>query len=750
VTGCLKKITGCLKKVTEDCNMSNRFHNWLHIFFLLVLTSGVACLSADTGFSADTYIVPRTAEVTLAWDPNNPVPDGYRVYQRTEGQAFDYNQPVRTGLDTSCTVYNLDHDITYYFVVRAYTGDMESADSNEVSFLSPSSQPDVYTISASTGGNGSISPSGTVTVYEGADQAFAVSPGTGCHVLDVLVDGVSVGAVSSYTFRQVGDNHTISAEFAPDAHIISASSGANGSISPSGVVAVNHGAGQGYTITPASGYHVADVLVDARSVGAVSEYLFNQVVADHTIHAAFTANIYSISASAGSNGTITPSGSTSISFGGSQAYTLSPDGGCMVADVIVDGVSVGCTGTYTFSDVRANHTIVARFASENQSPAADAGPDQTVDEGGTVTLSGLNSFDPDDGIAAFQWRQIQGVEVILTSPDEPETTFIAPDVDMSGMALVFELTVTDYSGAASVDTCIVNVTWVNMVPTADAGADQTVEEGTRVFLNASGSTDPDDGIVSYQWKQLLGPAVTLTDAGSATPAFQTPDVGPEGASMTFELTVADAGGLQDTDACLVNVAWVNTPPVANAGSDREAAVGEQVILDGSQSTDADEPAIASFRWRQTEGVPAELSDATAQRPVFVTPDAGIEGGVLTFELTVTDSGGLMGTDTCRVSVAPAAPAADTTAPTVKIERPSGDPLTVRSSRISLSGTARDDREVARVTWKNSSGGSGVAQGSTAWYVDRIGLKRGKNRITVTAYDTSGNQSTVTKTICRTR
>jgi len=66
----------------------------------------------------------------------------------------------------------------------------------------------------------------------------------------------------------------------------------------------------------------------------------------------------------------------------------------------------------------------------------------------------------------------------------------------------------------------------------------------------------------------------------------------------------------------------------------------------------------------------------------------------------------------------------------------------------LSGTAWDDREVARVTWTNSTGGSGTAQGSTAWSISQVALKRGTNVITVTAYDTSGNRSTTSRTIYR--
>ena len=70
-----------------------------------------------------------------------------------------------------------------------------------------------YTITASAGEHGSISPSGKVSVVKGADAAFVFQPEEGYKVADVLVDGVSVGAVGSYTFEKVSGNHTISVTF---------------------------------------------------------------------------------------------------------------------------------------------------------------------------------------------------------------------------------------------------------------------------------------------------------------------------------------------------------------------------------------------------------------------------------------------------------------------------------------------------------------------------------------------------------
>src|SRR5439155_9080730 len=107
------------------------------------------------------------------------------------------------------------------------------------------------------------------------------TPASCYQVADVLVDGASVGAVSSYTFSNVTDNHTITASFAARPQTITASAESNGAISPSGAVSVNCGSSQTFTITPDACYHVADVLVDGTSVGAVSSYTLSSVTANH-------------------------------------------------------------------------------------------------------------------------------------------------------------------------------------------------------------------------------------------------------------------------------------------------------------------------------------------------------------------------------------------------------------------------------------------------------------------------------------
>ncbi len=231
---------------------------------------------------------------------------------------------------------------------------------------------------------------------------------------------------------------------------------------------------------------------------------------------------------------------------------------------------------------------IGAYEFQGTPPTADAGPDQTVDEGATVTLNGSNSSDPDDGIASYQWTQTAGTTVTLSDATAVQPTFTSPNVGPGGVALTFELTVTDNGSLQATDTCIVNVTWINISPTADAGSEQTVDEGVQVILNASNSSDPDDGIASYQWTQPAGTSITLSDSASDQPTFTAPDVGPDGESLTFQLTVTDNDGLSATDSVVISVSNVNATPVASDQSistDENTAVS--ITLTGSD-TDGDD------------------------------------------------------------------------------------------------------------------------------------------------------------------
>jgi len=113
-----------------------------------------------------------------------------------------------------------------------------------------------------------------------------------------------------------------------------------------------------------------------------------------------------------------------------------------------------------------------------------------------VTLNGSNSSDPDNGIASYLWTQTAGPSVTMSGSTTGRPTFTSPNVGSGGTSLAFQLTVADNGGLKSTDICIINVSWVNQPPTANAGPNQTVEEGL-----------PPDWMAPTPWILTMGSSV---------------------------------------------------------------------------------------------------------------------------------------------------------------------------------------------------------------------------------------------------
>jgi len=93
-----------------------------------------------------------------------------------------------------------------------------------------------------------------------------------------------------------------------------------------------------------------------------------------------------ITASAGSGGSISPSGTVSVNYGDSKTFTITPDKGYKISDVKVDGKSVGAVSTYTFQNVTANHTIEATFENNEIVIVLQVGQTTFIVNGGVSIL----------------------------------------------------------------------------------------------------------------------------------------------------------------------------------------------------------------------------------------------------------------------------------------------------------------------------------------------------------------------------
>ena len=301
-----------------------------------------------------------------------------------------------------------------------------------------------------------------------------------------------------------------------------------------------------------------------------------------------------------------------------DANTVSPSFTADQAGTYVVGLRVNDGSATSAQDTV---TVVAA-ASGNARPLADAGPDQAVTVNSIVRLNGSASRDPENRLLTYHWHFVSkpsASSAAITGPDTAEPVF-QPDVAGTYVA---SLTVTAGSDTSLPDTVIVSASKPNVPPTADAGPDQNVIAGVLVHLDGTASSDPNGDTLNYHWTFVSMPAgsqTALTGAASATPAF-TPD---QSGQYVVELVVDDGQAQSTPDTVVITASAGNSAPVADAGSDRNVAVGSQVQLDGSNSSDANNDAL-TYQWiliSRPAGSTAALSSADTATPSFTADVVG--------------------------------------------------------------------------------------------------------------------------------
>lgn len=295
-------------------------------------------------------------------------------------------------------------------------------------------------------------------------------------------------------------------------------------------------------------------------------------------------------------------------------YTFMTMGTYDVTLTVVDGAGHESSDTMT----------VTVF--DGEAPVANAGIDQEVSYGETVTFDGSLSSDNVD-VTSWDW----------TFEDDGSVTRTGETVDYEFTApgeYTVTLTVADDVGNEDTDT--MNVTVVDdEAPVADAGADPVgVVAGDVVPLDGSGSSD-NYQIEDYTWTFTDGTVMTL-DGPMVNYTFEN-----EG-EFTITLTVTDAAGLNDTDEVVVRVGPSNEGPDADAGDDMTVTEGDTVEFDGSASSD--DVGIESYTW--TFEYDGEIETLTGESAEFVFEMPG----TYIVTLNVTDAEGEWDTDMVVVIV----------------------------------------------------------------------------------------------------
>ncbi|MBT3942554.1 MAG: hypothetical protein HOC77_02015 [Chloroflexi bacterium] len=283
--------------------------------------------------------------------------------------------------------------------------------------------------------------------------------------------------------------------------------------------------------------------------------------------------------------------------------------------------------------------------SVNLPPLADAGGPYFVNEGGSVTLSGAGSSDPDSDPLNYEW-DLDNDEIFEVEPTSSSSAlFNVPPLSGPDTRSV-NFRVCD-AEACDTDTAVVTI---NALPLTNAGGPYVVNRDQSITVTGAASFDPEGAPLSFEWDLdndglfEIGPT-SVPEAVFDASGFSSPDV------RTIALRACDPL------ACATDTAQVviNSPPVSDAGSyaDIEAtsAAGANVALDGLGSLDPDGDPI-TYSWSAT-GI--AFSDPTSPTPTAIFPLGSTQ-----VTLTVTDALGAADENSTEIKVV------DTTPPEIRI------------------------------------------------------------------------------------
>ena len=276
--------------------------------------------------------------------------------------------------------------------------------------------------------NGTVNPNGLATTYHfdyGTDPTFAVatsttaqSAGSGTGAVPVQAPITGLNPNTQYYFRLVASNSAapvpstdagLTFTTLPITYTVTPSAGAGGSISPNTPQVVNSGGSVGFIGTPNTGYTVDQWLLDGGPVQTGGgTYTLNNVTANHTVQVTFKVLQYTVTPSAGANGSISPNTAQTVNYNGSVGFTGTPNTGYTVDQWLLDGTAVQTGGTtYTLNNVTANHTVQVTFkliaipftVTPIAGPHGSITPNTPQNGPGPLVFTGI----PDSGYMVNQW-----------------------------------------------------------------------------------------------------------------------------------------------------------------------------------------------------------------------------------------------------------------------------------------------------------------------------------------------------------
>ena len=302
--------------------------------------------------------------------------------------------------------------------------------------------------------------------------------------------------------------------------------------------------------------------------------------------------------------------------------------------------------------------VSTAVAQSSAAPIARAGRDLRAALGEVVVLDGGSSTDAGGDLLTYSWNLTSVPTGSLAALSNASAIRPSFEVDLAG-DYVAQLVVNDGTQDSLADTVVVSTD--NVAPVADAGAGQTAALGATTKLDATASSDADGDRLTYAWTLTQvpsGSAAALSDASAPRPSFTVDLDGTYIASLTVD------DGVTTSTADEVRISTTNSPPVADAGPEQRAAVGDTLRMRVDRSLDVDGDLISRFNW--------SLIAKPATSTAALTPtdgDGGLSAGTLpaltldqpgtyVVQLTVDTDAGSSQADTAVITTENAVPLAD--------------------------------------------------------------------------------------------
>lgn len=219
--------------------------------------------------------------------------------------------------------------------------------------------PNVFTVTAVANPTNGGNVSGAGNYEAGQTCTLTASANTGFTFVNWTENGSQVSTNASYSFTVTG-NRNLVANFTQNSYIVTVSANPSNGGTATGSGTYNYGQNCTVSASPNNGFAFTNWTENGTQVSTNATYSFT-VNGNRNLVANFAQNVHTITATAGANGSISPSGAVSVANGGSQTFEMIPNSGYAVFEIYVDGNLVGSMTSFTFNNVVADHSIFVTF-----------------------------------------------------------------------------------------------------------------------------------------------------------------------------------------------------------------------------------------------------------------------------------------------------------------------------------------------------------------------------------------------------